>query len=248
MLFRSDIFIADITRDFNETITSSVLNRDGSKSGKILVLINDGNKYSTATPLTSYNLAKSSFFKFSVWVKTSDVGEAFTIRFKNINTTFTKVNTTGVTENNGYVEYVAYVKTGEDAVSSTQVEFVLGNAENKVSGYALISDVNIETITEDNFTAATKDLTGNETTIKKLDFSTTTTTGSKDTSDPAADTDKLVIFFVVFSSLVTVAALVIALVSLGVKKLPKNTTVVGKNQAEFQEKSTGKKPDKDGFV
>lgn len=243
-----EIFIADITRDFNETITSSVLNRDGSKSGKVLVLINDGNKYSTATPLTSYNLAKSSFFKFSVWVKTSDVGEAFTIKFKNINTTFTKVNTTNVSENNGYVQYVAYVKTGENAISSTQIEFALGDSSNKVNGYALISDINIETITENNFKAATNNLTGNESTIKKVDFSSTAASSSTNTTDPAASTDKLVIFFVVFSSLVTAAALIIALVSIGVKKLPKNTTVVGKNQAEFQEKSTIKKPDKDGFV
>ena len=248
-----DMFIANTSTGFtfgDTTLTSADLEREGSKTDTVLVLYNDSEKYSLANPIASSTLAKDGFYKLSVWVKTSEsVGDNFNIIFKNVNTTFSKVNTSNVTENNGYCEYVAYVKTGSSAISAVEIQFELGTSENKVAGYALISDISIDTLDEETFNSETENLTGNEANIKVNDFSSSASS-STSSGDDLDDNTQLIIFFAVFSSLLLVIAIVIAVFSYGLRRFRKQNAIVGENQANVNTKPTNKNdaPKKDGFV
>lgn len=256
-----DIFIANINTDLvlngDITLNSSDLQRTGSKTDSILVLFNDGERYSTATPRYSMSLTEKLYYKLSVWVKTSeDVGESFTIKFKNVDTTFEKVNTYNEEDGtNEFVEYVAYVKVGNSAISNVEIQFMLGSADAKVAGYALISDISIDEMTEEKYAEATESVDANATTIQIHDYTTpatdTATTDNKKQTPEEESNTALIVFFVVFSSILTVAALVIALVSISIKKLRRQPKVVGKNNANVNKKSTNvtnSTSSKDGFV
>ena len=248
-----DMFIANTNNDLtlgSTTLTSSQIARPNSKTDTILVLYNESELYSLAKPQASASLAKSSYYKLSVWVKTSDnIGDNFSIIMKNVDTTFTKVNTSNVTDNNGYCEYVAFVKTGSSAISAVEIQFQLGTSSNKVAGFALISDISIESLTEETYNSQTKNLTGTETNIVLKDYSVSSISSTTNNGDEN-EHQALIIFFVTFSSILLVAALVIALIAFNIKKHAKPATVVGKNQANVTTKPTGKKdnPNKDGFV
>lgn len=236
-------------------LTTADLTRTNAKTDSVLILFNDGERYSTATPKYSFSLTSNLYYRISVWVKTNaEVGDNFTINFKNVDTTFEQV-LTDTTENDGFVEYVAYVKAGNSSISNVQIQFILGTSDSKTAGYVIINDIAADEITSAQFTGATADLTGDEPNVQVHNYTTpkdeSTSTDTETQTDAEKNNTSLVIFFVVFSSILTVAALVIALVSISIKKLRRTPKVVGKNNANVSIKQTGTNNQtngKDGFV
>jgi len=226
-----------------------------AKSDKVLVIYNDGERYTTVSPKNTFTLASSSFYTVEVYVKTSGFtsNSGLTIKMGAISATFDKVNTTSNnnSETNGYELYRAIIRTGKSDISGFSVNFILGTMSNKLSGYALVSDINITKLADKEafdeiVEAVNKD--DKKTIVKNFYVEE-----NKDTDETTpAENSTLVTFFLVFSSILLVVALAIALVAIIVKKHPRKPTV---KVSEKDNKYKGKKseeekedPDRGGFV
>ena len=128
--------------------------------------------------------------------------------------------------------------------------FTLGTKDAKLEGIALISDIKVEQLKDlETYEGLVEAVSAEDkTTIVKNFF----VEEKEDKDDQPVESLTLEIFFLVFSSLLLVVALVIAVVSVYIRKIPKQTTVVGTNNAEI--KSASKKQQesetdsKDGFI
>ena len=217
--------------DENLSLSNTYLSLAEAKTDTVLLLYNNLAKQSLASSLDSMTLSAKSHYKVSLWVKTNEsVGDHFKIYINNIDIEFDKVNTTDVIANNGYVQYVAYIETGSSSITTVSVKLALGDANNLVSGFALIRDINFESITAEVYDAETKDLTGQETTVKAKSYVVNTSDEEETTEDNSSKTDEenddneketvntLAIFFVVFSSLLLVVATIVAIVASRIRK------------------------------
>lgn len=137
-------------------------------------------KYGTAqryTASSSVSLTANTSAKLSVWVKTADLqyahGEVNGNRGANICITHTvggqtldqmqikNIDTKGVTENNGWVQYTVYIQACSFASSTFTVELGLGQGGSKdafeyVQGYAFFDDVEVQTISNDDYDSQTE--------------------------------------------------------------------------------------------
>lgn len=222
--------VVDTSKDFklNDTTTllSSDISNPSSKTDTALLIYNQTDVYTTVSPNVTYTLAKESFYQVEIYVKTGGFteGNGLDIKINEISVNFDNIDTTGETENNGYVKYTVLIRTGESAISGFSVDFVLGTKENKINGYALVSDINLTKLADleayEELTEAVAESDKN-TVIKSFYVETDT----NDDDDPTT-TDTLTTFFLVFSSILMIVALVIALVAIAIKKHPRKKKVV----------------------
>lgn len=123
-------------------------------------------KYTSSTTVT---IEANTAAKFSVWVKTSDlkynngldvnanrgayIGVTHTVGGTTLDQFQIKnINTEGVTENNGWVQYTVYLKGCSYASSTFNIVLGLGQGSTKqryeyVSGYAFFDDIECEKMT-----------------------------------------------------------------------------------------------------
>ena len=239
------------------TLTSSILSRPSARTENVIIIFNADEYYSTAKSASTFALSANSYYRISVWVKTSaNNADKLTININGIDAEFKNVGSNEDNANNGYTEYVALVKTGSANKTGLTMNFTLGTTSSRTSGYALISDINYEKIEESVYTEQVEAQNENESAnVVVKDYATTNTSSNNSASnnssedETSAENTTLMIFFLVFSSLLLIASLVVALVALGVKKLPKNQTVTPENQVTITKTSNkSKKNRKGGFV
>lgn len=145
----------------------------------------DGNgtaqKYTSSTTVT---LEPNTSARLSVWVKTADMtygGGASVngMRGASINVTHTvggktldqmrikNIDTSSVTDNNGWAQYTIYVKACSYATSTFTVVLGLGEGSSVqsagyVAGYAFFDDVDLRIISNEDYDKAVKDDTTND--------------------------------------------------------------------------------------
>ena len=234
------------------TITSADLVNSAVDADTVLVIFNSTALSTKVTSNNTYTLAKSNFYTIELYVKTSDFeeGRGLNIIFNSIGEKFENINTTGETDNNGYSYYRAIVRTGDSALASFTVDFELGTSSQPLMGYALISNIKVTKLADEN---AYNDL------IEGVDENDTHTTvksfytePEESNSEATTTSNTLVTFFLVFSSLLLVVAIVIALVAVFAKRHPKKKVVVVNAQDTNNFKATKQKQqeksDKDGFI
>ena len=245
------------------TLTSADLALDGASSDMALVIYNSAEQQSSVTPLGSTTLTKNSYYKLSAWVKTSgSVGDNFTIKINGTDVEFNKVNTAEVTTNNGYVEYIGYIKTSSNDISGVSINFILGTSSTPAEGYVIIRDVKFDDLTETEYTTAVNAVSEENETIKVKDYTASETSNNSSSSsnsssaedDETSPSNPLAIFFVVFSSILLVAAMVVAIVAVRIKKSIKPAKVNATNVATVKPKKTtkakksNKEPDRKSVV
>ena len=146
-----------------------------------------------------------------------------------------------------YTKFTVLVKTGSSSISNFEIVFSLGTKGNEVSGVALVSDIDITKFAnEDEYNKVLETVNKNDPNTIVKDFSSSN--DKDDNADKSADSLTLATFFLVFSSILLVVAIVIALVAISIKKLPKSKTVVGTNNANVSKDKTTDTTSKDGFV
>ena len=229
---------------FNEEDIVVLRNNNSTSDSYLLIKNDETTDYSVVNSVTTNTLASSSFYKITVDVKTNDMGDnGLTITakgFEEQNAVISNINTKDYTENNGYKTYTFYLRTGSSSVSSYALKFELGKSSNSFTGWALVSNIQVETLTEDEYTTVT---TSEETKADKSiniasKYVEESSDSSSSSSTAASGNFSWQTFFLVFSSILLVVSLIVALVAVIVKRNKKNKP----------EEPTNNKPDESGAI
>ena len=239
-----------LSTDPSLVLSSSFMKREGSVTDFALLLYNKEAGETKISPVSSSSLSSSSYYQITFYVKTANIEEAkgLTAKMSAISVEFTNINTGSLdNENNKYTKFTVLVKTGSSSISNFEIVFSLGTKGNEVSGVALVSDIDITKFAnEDEYKKVLETVDKNDPNTIVKDFSSSN--DKDDDADKSADSLTLATFFLVFSSILLVVAIVIALVAISIKKLPKSKTVVGTNNANVSKDKTTDTTSKDGFV
>lgn len=206
---------------------------ENTYSENVLILANSySSDYQLITQKYKNSIAKGSFVAVRIYVKTSDFENdsiGLNIKINALSANWTNINTTDATnaDKNGFVCYEVLVKTNStDAVSNIAIDFSIGEATDKTSkttaGYAIIAGVEFVSYPNaEEFNHYVEVAEQNETTIKKFYDEKATSTKTEDTEE-ADDKNSVswATFFYIFSSLLLVLTMAIALVAVILKKHP----------------------------
>lgn len=217
--------------EFNNTIipSSELVN---NQSGNVLILANGySTDYITIKQTTTRTIGKSTYNVLRLYVKTSDFDSedfGLNIEIAAIDTSWKNINTTKseYADEYGFVCYEVLISTNStDSVSDFAVKLSLGNDENLGYGYAIISDISLDSFASkeafEHYSSLVDD--DNETVKKKL-YAENESTDSSTTEDEEEADDKNSVswatFFYIFSSILLVVTMVVAMVALILKKHP----------------------------
>lgn len=232
-----------LSTDPSYTLDSTFLKRTDATTDFALMIYNKVNGATTINPVSTISLSSSSYYQISFYVKTDKIEEgkglsaimdAISVRFENIN-------------NSEYTKFTVLVKTGTSSISNFKINFMLGDTDKELSGLALISDIEIKKFeNETAYQEVVDAVAENDKNTVIKDFSASS--DDDDSTNESADNLILATFFLVFSSILLVVALVIAVISISLKKVPKAKNVVGSNNANVSNDKSSDTSSKDGFV
>jgi len=239
-----------LSLDPSYNLSQDFLSNPKASSKFAMFIYNGTNHYTQVSPNSEISLSSSSYYEISVYVKTKDIAEnkGLKIYIDKISVTFDNINTEtndygSLTETNGYKKFTAYVQTGSSTISGLKIIYELGSEKDKITGTALISDVMVTKIADETaYNELVEKVNDDDKTSVIKNFAVD---ADHSHEHDHADNLTLATFFLVFSSLLLVAALVFALISVYVRKNVTLTTSTGSKT-----KSTKKDSDipKDGFV
>ncbi len=213
---------------FNDEDVTVLPNGNSATDTALLLKNEKTTDYTYANSVFSNTLSSKKYYKLTFFVKTSDMGDngltVITNGVSDDSKKFENINTTSYTENNGWKQYTMYISVGSSSISSFSLSFKLGtNDENSYTGWALISAIKLEEIEESVYQEDTeKEEIKNDASIviKQLKVEETDDEEDEDKSEFSWAT-----FFLVFSSILLVVSLTVALVAVAVKrKSKKNPT------------------------
>ena len=218
-----------LTASTYKSIYKDVLTaKDNDTDVKVIIIDNTSRDNNTNLSLkNAYTLSSSSYYMITIYAKTLSMEKdsTFNIRFTASNETetidkqFSNIDTTSLTneDTNGYQKYVLYVATSSEDFENFNVELNLNG-----KGTVLIDSVNVSSSSKSAFTSVTEDeftITDNLTTTDNSSTTTKTSDTEKE-EEPEKESNTLMIFFIVFSSIILVASILIALIYIGAKRLP----------------------------
>ncbi len=245
---------ASVTLDstLNYVLDSAFIKNPLSKTDTAMLIYNKESFNTIVNPNTTITLSSSSYYEISVYVKTDGIkaGSGLKIYMDKISVTFDNINTEhgnygDLTESNGYKKFTALVRTGSSSINGLKISYELGSENNKLAGTALISEINVKKLdNQEAYNEIRDNISANDTTSVVKDFYLNT--GSSVNED--ADNLTLATFFLVFSSILLVGALVFAVVSIYIRKLPNKKSITGKNNLSETKNKGTEATGKDGFV
>ena len=213
--------------EINNTIISADELKN-AQSGNVLILSNSySTDYITLTQSNSRTIGKSTYNVLRIYVKTSNFEKAnfgLNIEIEAVNVKWTNINTTTSTKADeyGFVCYEVLIKTNSnDSISNFEVKLSLGDETNTGAGYAIISKVSLESLADADTFNHYSELVGDDNeNIKKAIYENTST--DEDGDDDADDKNPVswATFFYIFSSILLVVTMVVAMVALILKKHP----------------------------
>lgn len=210
-----------------------------AQSANVMILTNDhATDYVKVTQATARSLGKSTFNVLRVYVKTSDFNRddiGLNISVKAVNVNWTNINTTksDFADEYGFVCYeILVASSSTDSIADFAVSFSLGNTKDSDTGYAIISKVSIEALANQDAFDHYSAVAGDKETVKKAIYTKDAT--STDSAEKADDKNSLdwSTFFYVFSSILLVATMVVAMVAVVLKKHPIKGTEKFENDHE----------------
>lgn len=190
--------------------------------------------YTVASSTFSTTLSSKKYYKVSFYALTSDLGNnGLKATINGINEHFNSINTYVDEQNNEWAQYTVYVAVGSSSITSFSISFTLGEDDGtSFTGWALVSNIAIDEIKEAEYTADVnnEDIKNSENVIIKDLLNKAE--DDKDEEDEAEFSWST--FFLVFSSILLVVALVIALVSFINKRKAKKIALDAATQGGFE--------------
>ena len=191
---------------------------DNAQSGNVMILTNShSTDYVKLTQTSARTLGKSTFNVLRIYVKTSDFTRndvGLNISVKAVNVSWTNINTTKstVADKYGFVCYEILVASNStDSISDFAVSFSLGNTTDSESGYAIISKVSLDTLSNQETFDHYSELVGDDNeNIKKAIYTSDSTT-SEEEVDEVDDKNSVSwsVFFYIFSSILLVVTIAV---------------------------------------
>lgn len=222
-------FGSDTKKDYeigNTIISAEELKN--AQSGNVMILTNDhATDYVTVTQSSARSLGKSTFNVLRIYVKTSDFERndiGLNISVKAVDVNWSNINTTKseLADEFGFVCYEILISTNStDSISDFAVSFSLGNTKDSDTGYAIISKVSLEALSNKEAFDHYSELVGDDNeNIKKAIYADKAKT--TDSEEEADDKNPMnwATFFYVFSSILLVATIAVAMVAVVLKKHP----------------------------
>lgn len=217
--------------DLDAQAFSNLKNNDGEQKGEFLALYlkNAGTINAVHTKGITNNA--TGYVKISVRAKLVNTTGNVQITLGELGT-FT-LNKDIQANENGWIECTMIVKTGSNSIGKFSTKISLGTDTESASGLVLMDEITTETVDQETYQKATENKTATQITA---DLSTKKSNNSKSglKNNPTA------IFFIVLSSILLVAIILLALIARSVKRLPKRVSV-NVPQANYDRKHTGKK-------
>ena len=242
---QGDTGIVDLTEGFTYNdgtstvdITTGLINENTEATTALIIRNQALTDYTLVNQKSSTTLSSDSFYKISVDVKTSDTQEnGLTIFANGWDVKFENVNTSSVTENNGWKTYTFYLRTEKSASKTFSLSFALGNSEDSYRGWALVSNIQTEKLDEEAYSTATSEesISGKDNILVKSVYKEETSSEDSNSTSGEANNFSWRLFFILFSSIVLVVALVVALVAVIVRRKNKKN---GKGKTQKATKNT----------
>ncbi len=248
-------FGSSAKKDFvinNTIIPASELNN--AQSSDVLILSNSySTDYITLSQASTKTLGKSSYNILRIYVKTSDFASddfGLNINIKAVNVEWKNINTTNSTQKDkfGFVCYEILIKSNStDSISDFGVQLSLGDKDNTGTGYAIISKISLTTLSSADEFEHYSELVGDDNeNIKKAFYD------EKPKSDTSADDSKTddknsvswATFFYIFSSLLLVITMAVAMIAIIFKKHPVKLAQKYSNEHERDIETTKSKSSK----
>ncbi len=227
-------------------INEEITNPEGNDSNMIMVIQANEPVYATYDSRLTYSLNASSYYKLTVWVRTSGLtpdtqtAEDYTVDGKlivhgasvtmtNVDQSFTCINTLKGSESE-WTEYTMYIYTN-DAITSN-IQLGLGCANMPTKGYAYFANLNFVSLTEDEYNNEilaydTENLPANTLLATNVPEEEETAPSQPSQFDPFA-----------FSTIVIALAVIAAVIGLTIKKVrqnaPKKSSKVSNNYDRLQ--------------
>ena len=225
-------FGSSVKNDFvinNTIIPASELNN--AQSADVLILSNSySTDYITLSQTSTKTLGKSSYNILKIYVKTSDFESddfGLNISVKAVNAEWTNINTTKSDKQDkfGFVCYEVLIKSNStDSIADFGVHLSLGDKDNTGSGYAIISKISLTALSSaDEFEHYSDLVDDDNDNIKKAFYDEKPKTENKDDDESKTDDKNSVswaTFFYIFSSLLLVVTMAVAMIAIVIKKHP----------------------------
>lgn len=217
---------------FNNTIIpASELNN--AQSSSVLILSNNyATDYITLSQSSANTLGKSTYNVLRIYVKTSDFASddfGLNIKIKAINKEWTNINTTKIDESNkdkfGFVCYEVLIRSNTtDSISDFVVQLSLGDAEKTGAGYAIISKISLTALANvTDFEHYSDKFDDDNEFVQKAIFAEKASNSSNADDKENTDDENSVswaTFFYIFSSLLLVITMAVAMIAVFIKKNP----------------------------
>ena len=224
-------FGSSAKKDFvinNTIIPASELNN--AQSADVLILSNSySTDYLTLSQASNKTLGKSSYNLLKIYVKTSDFAKedfGLNIAIKAVNVEWKNINTTKSDQKDkfGFVCYEVLIKSNSsDSIADFGVQLSLGNKDNTGSGYAIVSKVSLTTFANADEFDHYSELVGDDNdNIKKAIYDEKPKEDSKEEETKTDDKNSVswATFFYIFSSLLLVITMAVAIIAIIFKKHP----------------------------
>jgi hypothetical protein len=212
--------------EFNNNIISAK-ELENAQSGNVMILSNShATDYITVNQSATRTLGKSTFNVLRIYVKTSDFDDenvGLNIKVDAVNVEWKNIDTTNSTQKDkyGFVCYEILVASNStDSISNFGVSFTLGNKNSSEVGYAIISKVTLDTIsTKEEFEHYSAVVGDDNENIKKAIYADKAADAKEEDKD-ADDKNSMswATFFYVFSSILLVVTMAVALIAIFLKK------------------------------
>lgn len=239
--------------EFNNNIISAK-ELQNAQSGNVMILSNShSTDYITLTQSSLRTLGKSTFNVLRIYVKTSDFKDdtvGLNIKVSAVNVEWKNIDTTKSTQKDeyGFVCYEILVSSNStDSVSNFGVEFTLGNTDKSEVGYAIISKVSLDAIsTKEEFEHYSALVGDDNENIKKAIYTDAANDSTTNEEEEADDKNSIswATFFYIFSSVLLVVTLAVAMVAVFLKKHPIKVAEKFENDHERDIQTTNSKSKK----
>lgn len=212
---------------FDGNVVGNVINTN-TKASTALALVNTSNdpksQYTFANNAYNNTLASGKYFKVTVDVLASDMGEnGLSIIANGFDTQFENISA-----KDSWTTYTFYLRTGTSSIANFSLTYVLGKTKDSYTGWAMLSNMQLTELTEAKYTAETEAIPADDPTFLVKSLAKEEDSGDDDTKSNANNFSWQT-FFLVFSSVLLVASLVVALVAVIVKRNRKKKPVKVEN-------------------
>ncbi len=222
-------------------------NPEGNDSNMIMVIQAGTPVYATYESKLTYSLDASSYYKLTVWVKTTgltadtqtdeditDDGELIkhgaSIMMSNVSSSFTKIKTQSIKNVDEWKLYTMYIYTTDSITSN--IKLGLGCTNMPTAGAVYFANLNFTSLTEDEYKNEILAYDTNNLPSNVL-LATNVPEDEEDNPSQAGKFDPFA-----FSTIVIAIAVIFAVIGLTIKKVkqnaPKRTTKVSNNYDRLQ--------------